>query len=191
MRNRGTIGGNVAHADPASDLPTVLVGARRPLRRRSGRQGERTIAADDFFTGHDDDGARRRRDPHRDRVPAAGAGRGHRRTRSSRIRPRGTPSIGVAAASDRRRRRQRHARRRVALGGLLPAAQPRRRAVETALAGKALDTAAIAAAARALAMRSRRRRERRPLRVGRVLGGGGARLRQARGRTAAVATTPG
>ena len=42
VRNRGTIGGNVAHADPASDLPTVLVGARtrgssRPDRAASGR----------------------------------------------------------------------------------------------------------------------------------------------------------
>lgn len=50
VRNRGTIGGNVAHADPASDLPTVLValGARLVA---VGARGERTIDAADFFTG--------------------------------------------------------------------------------------------------------------------------------------------
>ncbi|HXW04732.1 MAG TPA: FAD binding domain-containing protein, partial [Vicinamibacterales bacterium] len=42
VRNRGTIGGNVAHADPASDLPTVLValGARMVA---VGPRGERNI----------------------------------------------------------------------------------------------------------------------------------------------------
>ena len=50
VRNRGTIGGNVAHADPASDLPTVLLalGARFVT---AGPAGQRTIAAADFFTG--------------------------------------------------------------------------------------------------------------------------------------------
>ena len=50
VRNRGTIGGNIAHADPASDLPTVLValGAQIVAARASG---ERTIPAEEFFTG--------------------------------------------------------------------------------------------------------------------------------------------
>src|SRR5207249_4888000 len=50
VRNRGTIGGNVAHADPASDLPTVLtaLGARFTI---SGPGGTRTIDANGFFTG--------------------------------------------------------------------------------------------------------------------------------------------
>ena len=50
VRNRGTIGGNVSHADPASDLPTVLtaLGASFNLQ---GPSGSRTVAADDFFTG--------------------------------------------------------------------------------------------------------------------------------------------
>ena len=50
VRNRGTIGGNVAHADPASDLPTVLVALDARILA-SGPGGERTIAADQFFTG--------------------------------------------------------------------------------------------------------------------------------------------
>ena len=50
VRNCGTIGGNVAHADPASDLPTVLVAldARFVV---AGSKGERTVAAGDFFKG--------------------------------------------------------------------------------------------------------------------------------------------
>jgi carbon-monoxide dehydrogenase medium subunit len=50
VRNRGTIGGNVAHADPASDLPTVLsaVGARFVV---TGGGGSKTVAVDKFFTG--------------------------------------------------------------------------------------------------------------------------------------------
>lgn len=50
VRNRGTIGGNVAHADPASDLPTVLVALGAELVA-VGPGGERTIAAAQFFTG--------------------------------------------------------------------------------------------------------------------------------------------
>src|SRR5262249_61315511 len=50
VRNRGTIGGNVAHADPASDLPTVLavVGARFVF---VGARGQQTVAVEKFFTG--------------------------------------------------------------------------------------------------------------------------------------------
>ena len=50
VRNLGTIGGNVAHADPASDLPTVLMalGARLTM---VGAKGERTVGVDDFFQG--------------------------------------------------------------------------------------------------------------------------------------------
>ena len=50
VRNRGTIGGNVAHADPASDLPTVLAALGATLTV-AGRDGERSVAAGDFFTG--------------------------------------------------------------------------------------------------------------------------------------------
>ncbi len=50
VRNRGTIGGNVSHADPASDLPTVLT-ALGAMFNIAGPGGERTIAASDFPTG--------------------------------------------------------------------------------------------------------------------------------------------
>ena len=50
MRHRGTIGGSIAHGDPASDLPAALLALRGTLVAR-GPGGEREIAADDFFTG--------------------------------------------------------------------------------------------------------------------------------------------
>src|SRR4030095_11057378 len=50
VRNRGTIGGSVAQADPASAFPTVLValGARLDI---TGPGGSRTVEASDFFLG--------------------------------------------------------------------------------------------------------------------------------------------
>ena len=48
MRNRGTIGGSLAHGDPASDLPTVLLASDGEVTAR-GSGGERTIAAADLF----------------------------------------------------------------------------------------------------------------------------------------------
>ena len=50
VRNRGTVGGSLAHADPASDLPAVVLalGARLALRSVGG---EREVGADDFFAG--------------------------------------------------------------------------------------------------------------------------------------------
>lgn len=48
VRNRGTIGGSLAHADPASDLPTVVTALRGEIVV-AGPGGERTIAARDFF----------------------------------------------------------------------------------------------------------------------------------------------
>jgi carbon-monoxide dehydrogenase medium subunit len=50
VRHRGTIGGSVAHGDPASDLPAALLALRATIVVR-GPGGEREIAADDFFTG--------------------------------------------------------------------------------------------------------------------------------------------
>jgi carbon-monoxide dehydrogenase medium subunit len=46
----GTIGGSVAHADPASDVPTVLLALEADLVVR-GPGGERTVPATEFFKG--------------------------------------------------------------------------------------------------------------------------------------------
>ena len=50
IRNRGTIGGNLAHADPASEMPAIVLTLGGRLRAQSVR-GERWIEAADFFVG--------------------------------------------------------------------------------------------------------------------------------------------
>ena len=48
VRNRGTIGGSVAHSDPAADLPGVVLALKADILVQ-GASGVRTIKADDFF----------------------------------------------------------------------------------------------------------------------------------------------
>jgi aerobic carbon-monoxide dehydrogenase medium subunit len=50
IRHRGTIGGSVAHADPASDLPATLLALDATIVAR-GQDGEREIAIGEFFEG--------------------------------------------------------------------------------------------------------------------------------------------
>src|SRR5579884_3815534 len=50
VRNRGTIGGSIAYADPAAELPACIVALGGEVVVR-GRNGERRIAADSFFRG--------------------------------------------------------------------------------------------------------------------------------------------
>jgi carbon-monoxide dehydrogenase medium subunit len=50
VRHRGTIGGSLAHGDPASDLPAVVLALGGTLVAR-GPSGERQIPAGEFFTG--------------------------------------------------------------------------------------------------------------------------------------------
>ena len=48
VRNMGTIGGNLSHADPTNDMPAVMVATGASIVARSG-QGSRAIPAGDFF----------------------------------------------------------------------------------------------------------------------------------------------
>jgi aerobic carbon-monoxide dehydrogenase medium subunit len=50
IRHRGTIGGSIAHADPASDLPAVLLALDATVVAR-GASGEREIGIGEFFQG--------------------------------------------------------------------------------------------------------------------------------------------
>jgi carbon-monoxide dehydrogenase medium subunit len=50
IRHRGTIGGSLAHADPAADLPMALVALGGSVEI-TGADGPRSVAAEDFFTG--------------------------------------------------------------------------------------------------------------------------------------------
>ena len=53
IRNRGTVGGSLAHADPSGELPVAAVAldAEFVLRSHGSRRGERVVAATDFFEG--------------------------------------------------------------------------------------------------------------------------------------------
>ena len=143
VRNRGTIGGNVAHADPASDLPTVLV-ALNARMVASGPKGERTVAADAFFTGIMTTALAEDEILLAVEVPVLGRGQGSAYEKfshpASRYAVIGVAAVitvadGVCTAA------------RVAIGGLLPYAR-RAAAVETALAGQRLNDETIAAAAK-------------------------------------------
>jgi carbon-monoxide dehydrogenase medium subunit len=142
VRNRGTIGGNVAHADPASDLPTVLValGARLIV---AGAQGERTIDADQFFTGIMTTALGDGEILQAIDVPAASRGQGSAYEKFAHPASR-YAVVGAAALLTIQNDTCTAAR--VALGGLLPHAR-RAPSVERALIGKPSNAETIAAAA--------------------------------------------
>ncbi len=50
VRNRGTLGGSLAHADPAGDMPAAILALEADLKA-VGPKGERWIRAEDFFLG--------------------------------------------------------------------------------------------------------------------------------------------
>ena len=144
VRNRGTIGGNVAHADPASDLPTVLtaLGARFTV---SSPDGERSIGAADFFQGMMATALGDQDILTAIHVPASGAGTGTAYVKFSHPASR-YAVIGAAAAVTADGGTCTGAS--VVVGGVTPV-PARCAAVEQALAGQALSADAIAAAAAA------------------------------------------
>ncbi len=142
VRSRGTIGGNIAHADPASDLPIVLVALDARIVA-IGPKGERTIPADGFFTGIMSTTLADNEVVTAIVVPSSARGQGSAYVKFSHPASR-YAVIGVAAFVTVAGNACSAAR--VALGGLLPHAS-RAAAVEKALTGKPLDTPAIANAA--------------------------------------------
>jgi carbon-monoxide dehydrogenase medium subunit len=142
VRNCGTIGGNVAHADPASDLPTVLL-ALEARFTAIGPNGERTIAAADFFQGMMTTALGP--DELLTAVEVAAKKSGEGTAYVKFVHPASRYAvIGVAAAVAVKDGACSAAR--VAIGGLLPAAA-RARAVESALVGARPSTDTIAKAA--------------------------------------------
>jgi len=51
IRNRGTVGGSLAHADPAAELPAAMLALNAEIVAR-GPRGERTVAMAEFFASH-------------------------------------------------------------------------------------------------------------------------------------------
>jgi carbon-monoxide dehydrogenase medium subunit len=142
VRNRGTIGGNVAHADPASDLPTVLtaLGARFVI---SASGSTKTSDAASFFTGMMTTALGEHDLLVAVEVPVRQKGQGQAYVKFSHPASR-YAVIGVAATLVASGGKCTAAS--VTLGGLVPKAL-RASAVEKALAGQTLSPDTIAKAA--------------------------------------------
>jgi len=154
VRNRGTIGGNVAHADPASDLPTVLLalGAKMIVtgaRSANNGNGERVtweIGAADFFTGFFATALAEDEMLLAVEVPTKQDGVGTAYAKLSNPASR-YAMLGVAVALTVAGGVCTHAS--IAFGGLVPSAT-KAPSVEAALAGQKLTPGIIAAAAAAI-----------------------------------------
>ena len=102
-RNRGTIGGSIAHADASAELPLCLVVLGGTVRTSDGRE----LRREEFFVSHYTTAARARRAAARDHVAERGRGRLRRvRAPPRRLRARG---VRVLARDRRRHDRARHA----------------------------------------------------------------------------------
>ena len=142
VRNRGTLGGSIAHADPASDIPAVVLALDAQIALRS-RSGERVVAATSFFEGAFVTDLGEDELLTEIRIPAqpAGAGMAFRRLEQPAS---GYSIVGVAAVVGRTAGSVTTAR--IGITGVGDTAY-RASAVETALVGSSGDAAAIAAAA--------------------------------------------
>ncbi|MGH7268151.1 MAG: FAD binding domain-containing protein [Candidatus Rokuibacteriota bacterium] len=142
VRNLGTIGGSVAHADPAADWPAVVLALGAELKA-VGPKGARTIEADDFFKDllttalAPDEVLTEIRVP----LPPAGAGTAYVKHPHPASRFAVVGVAAVLAVSGGKCERA-----SVAITGVGPKAT-RARGVEAALSGKALDAQAVGAAA--------------------------------------------
>jgi len=142
VRNRGTIGGNVAHADPASDLPPV-VRALDATFTVIGKGGERKIQAADFFEGMMATALSENDIVTTIEMPAATAGQGQSYVKFSHPASR-YAVVGVAAVVTLNGGLIKTAA--VALGGLVPATI-RATSVEQALSGQTPSADVLATAA--------------------------------------------
>jgi len=142
VRNRATVGGAVAHADPASDLPAMLIALDASIVVRSSK-GERVIGATDFFLGPFETAIRPDELVVEVRRPALPAGAGGSYQKLAQPAS-GYATVGVCAIIARSGGRIEHAR--VALTGVSDSAY-RATAVEEGLIGTDGSAAVVAAAA--------------------------------------------
>lgn len=143
VRNRGTIGGSVAHADPAADLPVILTALNASFVVRSS-SGSRNIAVDDFFKDFFTTSMAANEILTEIRVPIPPTGSGTAYTKLPH------PASGYVVVSAgvliTRQASGACASARVAVGGL-GSGPVRARATEGELQGKPLSAQIIAAAA--------------------------------------------
>jgi carbon-monoxide dehydrogenase medium subunit len=143
VRNRGTIGGSVAHADPAADFPVILTALNASFVLQS-ISGSRTVTTDDFFTDFYTTAMTAHEVLTEIRVPLPPAGGGTAYVKLPH------PASGYLVVSAgvlvTRQASGLCASARVALGGL-GSGPIRARATETGLQGKSLTPEVIDAAA--------------------------------------------
>ncbi len=142
VRNRGTLGGAIAHADPASDMPAILLALDASIVIRSG-SGERVVGIDGFFQGAFATDLAEDEILTEIRLPATPAGAGMAYC-SIEQPASGYSMVGVAAVVGRSDGSISSAR--VAITGVADVAY-RATAVEKALIGSDAGSAAIDAAA--------------------------------------------
>jgi carbon-monoxide dehydrogenase medium subunit len=140
VRHRGTIGGSVAHADPASDLPAVLLALDAELSVR-GTGGETTVLAGEFFRGLFETALGPQDVLTEIRIPKLGASRGWSYLKFNR-RAQDWATVGVAAVVKRDNGAIEEASVALTNMGLTPI---RAKAVEESLSGSSADSVADAA----------------------------------------------
>ena len=143
VRNRGTIGGSVAHADPAADLPVVLTALNASFIAQSA-SGKREIGVDDFFTDFYTTALKANEILTEIRMPIPAAGTGTAYVKLPH--PASGYVVVSAAAVVTRRASGTCTASRIAIGGL-GSGPIRAIATELALQGKPLTTQMIASAA--------------------------------------------
>jgi len=141
IRHRGTLGGSLAHADPAGDLPTAAL-ALECVMVAQGPKGRREIAAKDFFVDYFTSALESDEVLVAIKVPKMGDGWGYHYEKFNRT-AQAWATVGVAAAVKRQNGTITEAR--VALTNMGPS-PIRASSVESALAGASASADAIAAA---------------------------------------------
>ena len=144
VRNRGTVGGNLCHADPSSENPAVAIASGATLVLKS-IDGERRVAAEDFFLGLYETAAGQNELLTEIRIPKAPANQGWSFQETS-TRKGDFALVGIAATLDCPNGACTDAR--VVAVGVGERAM-RLDAAEAAITGAAIDDASLAATAQA------------------------------------------
>jgi aerobic carbon-monoxide dehydrogenase medium subunit len=142
VRHRGTIGGSLAHGDPAGDIPAVALALDAAMIAR-GPGGERIIGADDFFLDYLTTSLAPGEILTGVRVPKLGPGWGYRYEKFH-LTAQAWAIVGVAAVARRSDGHVAEARIGLTNMGLVPV---RARAAEAAAAGAEASTQALRSAA--------------------------------------------
>jgi carbon-monoxide dehydrogenase medium subunit len=145
VRNRGTIGGSLAHSDPAADLPAVILALGATLSAQ-GPNGTRDISADDMFT----EMLTTALDPNEvlTKISLPRMGKGEGAAYAKLVQPASRYAIVGVAAYVKLGADGNVAAARIAVTGAGPKAT-RQSTAEAALVGSSGDEAAVAAASAA------------------------------------------